>query len=131
MKYKQKLICYKKRKYATSDQAYTHIKEVYFKYGIMLSLYECPNCLDFHLTKKKNDTILKQSELYKNLRLHAIRRWFPHWKRKTGLQLVQERMKAMRKMQPILPGMKLEKLSGTKKENRLSLADQKAILAQL
>lgn len=44
--------CTGKKKYAFKHKAINSIKKHYLKNGVKLRMYECPVCLDFHLTKR-------------------------------------------------------------------------------
>jgi hypothetical protein len=41
-----------KRAYATTDECLREMKRTYYKSKVKLRYYECPVCLDFHLTSK-------------------------------------------------------------------------------
>lgn len=126
---KQFTNCLKKRKYATTDKAKVTIRKVYLKEANILSVYECPICLDFHLTKLNRQAILTHQELKKEFRKEALKVWFPHWSRKHGDTIMHEAIKQMH-VQLGLEKLTI-KLTGTKKENSLSLGKQKEIFNAL
>ena len=49
---KRKGKCVGKKKFAYKSEAIQKAKNIYFNNGIELGIYECPTCLDFHLTSK-------------------------------------------------------------------------------
>jgi hypothetical protein len=54
---KRKNKCVSKKKYGTVDLVNVVIKRAYKERNVKLRYYECPVCLDFHLTSKNADSI--------------------------------------------------------------------------
>lgn len=52
---KRKNKCANKKAYNLVSKIKKQIKKTYFNNGVMLRYYECPTCLDFHLTSKNVD----------------------------------------------------------------------------
>lgn len=127
-KYIQKVNCHKKKAYGAVGDAKGHIKDVYLRTSVLLSVYECPICLDFHLTKIPNEKIIGHYTLSTEFRTEAFKHWFPKWKRPEARILVRQRISFM--MRRILSS-KVQKTSGTKLENTLPLAQQKQALLAL
>ena len=74
---KRKNKCANKKAYSTKGAAESAIEKSYSNYNVRLRYYECPTCLDFHLTKANVDpnyfkkwdrvTVKKQWAQFENL----------------------------------------------------------------
>ena len=94
MKHKRK--CLEKRCYATLDAAYAQVVKNYIKEKDALSVYECPVCLDFHLTKQG----VLDFQLRKRCWREAFPIWFKHWHRRSAGQIMQKNIELMYKQFP-------------------------------
>ena len=82
MKRKQK--CIEKRSYYTLQTAKDATLSVFAKYKQRLNVYECPMCLDFHLTKGKTKLgcLLDRTDIQTQKRIHI------HFQKKDKPKLV-------------------------------------------
>ncbi len=53
--------CINKKAYAFRSDAIDVAKKIYTKKGLLLSVYECSTCLDFHLTSKYCGSKMKKT----------------------------------------------------------------------
>ncbi len=119
---KRKNKCAGKRAYAFKDQAIRVAKRIYQKQHTVCAVYECPQCLDFHLTTK-----------WTNMQ-HLHRKWDIEWMESTyreflrldGSVVVEKPKKIKVKKERVRDESSAEK---KKKANTLPLAEQKRIFA--
>jgi hypothetical protein len=84
--------CVGKKSYAYSHYAIEVARIQYLKHGVELGFYECPTCLDFHLTSK-----------YCNLK-HVHKKWEQKGlEKKPSKSALKRQRKAVRKLLGIPP----------------------------
>ena len=147
--------CVNKRAYSYQLIALEVAKKMYLQTGTKTAIYECPSCLDFHITSKVCNThhlhdtwkreglVVKKKtkqKKQKNGGSSAIRSYerelqekLNKLKRRVASQYQEFLMlekKMLVRLGLVEPTKKI-KLTGTKKQNTLPLAEQRRILAQL
>lgn len=143
MRHKRK--CIEKRRYGTLLEAKAVTKRMYQTLGLFLDVYECPLCLDFHLTKqrtelgcllyrklegegkrKRREKVIKEKPKYILLKKRKKRSRVVYVGRVPTANLIQHNYALMRRhLRGLLPKVK-STLKGT-----LPLQEQRKLLATL
>ena len=117
------LKCRKKRAFSDRRAAEGVVLKNFLNNREAYGIYECPLCLEFHLTSKYDN---RTHQLKKHCFLEAVGGY-----RRSTHNLIKKRMAQMYSMLPAGTKPKIKSIKGTKKENTLSLAEQHRILATL
>lgn len=118
MKHKRK--CIEKRSYGTLNKVEKAIVSNYINGGNALGWYECQTCLDFHLTKKKDN---RSERLKKMCRTAYLQKLCPNrFSKETIIQRANQRMMSHLG----IPTVK-QKRKHRKKESILPLSEQKKL----